>query len=345
MHYDYWIKKTGVGVFDNKKWKEYLDCAEKGDENNIRKMVNILRDNSWAKYFANCNAEIDGWVDFEREMKPVLRTFNYVITDGYEMNICGSGNNRRVYQNSDIIRITKLWEKYFIKSQSSTSNDKMAKSAIIKIAEKYYDGTHGICVKRMISDLKQELEDFIEAFSIYLGDIARNKTISQISPFKEMKVSDIICFNYTSTFWKYDVFSNSHTYFVHGEVGTPGEMILGVDKVDDDAEYLFKEFEKRYQRLLKNINSENTNIKPRYKKIIEEGDYELTIYGHSLDVTDKSILEPLISNANSTSIYYYTDENGFSDYSLKVKNIMMLLGDEIAEKKVEDGIIVFKEAM
>ena len=82
-YYNHRIDDTTNGIFeDNSCWEKYLAYVDKSDKDKVCELVSILSQNSWANYYAKCNAEIDGWVDFEQEMIPVIRMFNKIISSG-----------------------------------------------------------------------------------------------------------------------------------------------------------------------------------------------------------------------------------------------------------------------
>ena len=337
-YYNREIGNPSVGVFDEKnQWKRYLEYIKDSDETEIKKMVTILKANSWAQYYAKCNAEIEGWVDFEREMFPVIKMFNSIISSGSK-NIGSRDNACSLIRLSDIgiERIARIWPKYI---QDVRECGGSLQGIYVTLQTEYSDNQYGVITKKLLSDVSTELDEFVEAFCIYLRKIVESKhDIKSIGLFENISVSDIVSFNYTDTSDYYESLRNATIHHVHGSTINKGseKMIFGVNKVKDDAEYEFKNFEKRFQRL---CNSE----KQTYKSIIEEGSYELVIFGHSLDITDKAILEPLINGANNSTVYCYKNADGYSDRNIKIKNLMLLLGDEAAEEMLYNEKIVLKE--
>lgn len=61
------------------------------DEQKINELNKIINDNSWIDYYSQCDAEIDGWIDFEREIYPVIELFEKIMSSNYE--ITGNGNS------------------------------------------------------------------------------------------------------------------------------------------------------------------------------------------------------------------------------------------------------------
>lgn len=64
---------------DDHGFKDYFDQINKLDKNVLEKMYGLLINNPWAKYYANCNADIQGWIDFENEMNPVFDLIRHII--------------------------------------------------------------------------------------------------------------------------------------------------------------------------------------------------------------------------------------------------------------------------
>lgn len=328
--YNQMIGKTHIGVIENTDcWDKYLKCITEDDQDDVNKMVTILRDNPWAHYYANCNAEINGWVDFEHEMMPVIDMFNRIISNGSQ-NVGNGQNNYALVKIEDIgiIRLASLWPKY-IKEYSwhGTGND----GVTLKIENHYTDKQYGVIYGKLLDDLKSDLDEFVEGFCLYLN-LFTKKIEKRVSWVEKMVVSDIINFNYTGTIYQYDKLREAEISYVHGSLTNSDDtkMIFGVNRVANDAEYRFKDFEKRYLRLC-------NSTKQLYRKIIAEDNYELEIFGHSLDITDKCILEPLIRGAKKTVIYCYKDIN------TKKKNLMLMLGDDDTENMLNDDIITLIE--
>lgn len=336
-YYNSMIGEPTMGIYDsNNPWVDYLNYVTKGDEDDIRKMIKILKNNSWAHYYANCNADIEGWIDFEQEMKPVIKMFSAIVSRDNQYFKDESSDCAKVFlENAEMGRIAQIWPK-FIRGINYGERD--SRRIYVTIDKAYSDKNYGVITKRIIGDLWDELKEFIDAFAFYLSAVAENKEIQPISLFENMIVSDIVNFNYTYTPYKYHAsLRNATIHFVHGSTLNKNseKMILGVNSVDKEAEYRFKEYEKRYQRIC-------NNTKQSYNQIINEGNYELIVYGHSLDITDKSILEPLIRNSRKCTIYCHTKDNGESDRNTKIKNLMLMLGDEVAEKMMNNEEILLK---
>ena len=84
------------------------------------------------------------------------------------------------------------------------------------------------------------------------------------------------------------------------------------------------------EQLLKWSKASGVNYKGMKKK------YDLYIFGHSLDVTDKDILREWILNDNvHTTIFYHKnsneegyDDNGRADLGAKIANLVKIIGQD-----------------
>ena len=108
-------------------------------------------------------------------------------------------------------------------------------------------------------------------------------------------------------------------------------MVLGINAVEDDESDDFIFATKPYQRLRKRSN-------PNYRKYLDET-FNLTIYGHSLDVTDIAILKPFFDKAQKVTVFYYND----GDYDQKIKNLIKIVTLKELEERMYDNRIVLKE--
>ena len=63
--------KSGKEVAKDDKFYTYFVDIKNLNDDNLKQLDNIIKNNSWVKYFCQCEAEIDGWIDFEKEIYPV----------------------------------------------------------------------------------------------------------------------------------------------------------------------------------------------------------------------------------------------------------------------------------
>jgi len=310
-------------------WSKYLMNASNISCSNINAMLNYVKNCSWANYFIECNAEINGWVDFEHEMIPAIQMFQMALRSSVEINYFG-GRRAAIFKtkNPDMIRMQHLWPLFFEFHGTSETNGE--KEYIIAITENYSDDHYGVLKGKLLDDLYRDFRLFVDAFCTYLKEMASFEQTKNIELFSRMEVTDIITFNYTKTHLKYYSDKRINVYYIHGSIDDSSSVVMGVNSVENDKKNEFKDYEKSSQRLL-------NNVKQKYRDIAENGGYELHIFGHSLDETDKNILKPLIQKSEHTTVYYVHSETRNGDYFKKIKNLTILLG----RKKAED--MLYKE--
>lgn len=331
-----------VDISVKAQYEKYLRKPEAVNLRELKKMKKLLQGNSWAHYFNSCHADIQGWIDLEREMLPVFKLFERIFDDAEYSKRYSNGSGDKEQPHISIsscpenLRIlATLWPKYISKV---SDND-------IEISSTYCDRIYGIFEDKLLRDLKIELNNFVKSFCIYLNQIVNPLPIDRCrNQIESLKIDDIITFNYTKTYLKYDNLKKvNNIYHVHGCIDDPDSMIIGVNEVENDEYNKFIEFVKYFQRL-------STKSDPGYHNIItKDSDQEnhIYIYGHSLDISDKDILQEFIDNGkpdpadlglatnicnqNKIEIFYYDDR----DFDTKIINLINLLS---SRRKVEQWL-------
>lgn len=218
--------------------------------------------------------------------------------------------------------------------------------------------------KRIISELNNELNNLIRCLEIYLDYVVRenvkiSKRLYNIE--KIDKIDKLMSFNYTSTFkYIYDVKEQTEYDYIHGVADKNKDieinnMVLGIDEYlgekNKDIELDFIQFKKYYQRIYKNTGCEYKKWIEKieednyiFGKMISSGEFlnKIYFYGHSLDITDKDILQELILLPKSQITIFYYSKN---DYAQKISNLVGLTGQDYLYSNVHGSNpkIVFEE--
>lgn len=296
---------------------KYLVDAENLDNQKIEKLDKIIKGNSWIHYFCNCGAEIDGWIDFEKEIYPVIDLFKDIL------------NGERIGGGAKY-HLAKLFPKY------------VKASGTVGVTEEYKRQEYFLKEKTLLRDLKKEFDEFIYAFEIYLHEfVYKKKDIKLLKQIKDINADYVISFNYTLTEKLYGI-SEQKTHHIHGSIRDDSEqrnsnMVLGINEQEDqNLDFIY--FVKYFQRIQKRTGTAYTSyINLCLNGVMEE--YELHIYGHSLDITDKDILLYTMENACKIYIYYYDQE----DFEHKVINLINLFGREKTEENIQSKHFDFIE--
>lgn len=182
----------------------------------------------------------------------------------------------------------------------------------------------------LISNLSDDLNDVILAFEFYLQNEVEAKQISICSPdiIALGKLDGVLNFNYTTTLQRlYKGFRKVPIHYIHGKVSSEVEnnMVLGVNEYWDEeganTHTDFNIFKKFIQRIMKNTGVDYrkwiydiTNNYTKYSSIRNKTDYkdlglsEVYIFGHSLDISDKDLLEEFFLNENIVVNIFYKNK-------------------------------------
>lgn len=197
-----------------------------------------------------------------------------------------------------------------------------------------------------IFKLEEELNEFIYLLENYLIH-EENKVKSHPKNFNILRdigdiapnITHLLSFNYTDTFRQlYDTALNDNVDFIHGKLNEHN-LVLGIGETLTEAEenniLLCIRLKKYFQRIFKKTGAKYDDwlIKNEFNTVY--------IYGHSLDVTDKEILQPVIENAQKVIIFYYNK----LAYDQQIINLVKILGKQKFIKYVSKAInkIEFKE--
>lgn len=307
------------------RWQRYFDGIDHIDLEAVGKMTAIINSNSWAKYYSYCGAEIEGWIDFEKEMLLPLNLFLH-ISNSEDISIAGT--EMKPYTVIDcpsrqLARAAELWDKYF--EEVKEYKDRPAE-LVLKMH--YSDSQRDILKEKLLHDLRHELDEFIESFRLYIKHVAMCKPVEKIAQIEGLKADSIISFNYTCTEDHYTRLNHIHSFHVHGTANEKGSLVLGVNELIDDQSNEFIYFIKYFQRIRRHLN-------PRYRDLIQNTPYVLYIYGHSLDITDEDIIKPFIEKASHIIIFYHNDK----DYENKVINLINMFDRQYVEENLFGGRI------
>lgn len=340
--------KRGEAIPTDDLYYKFFSNIRDLNEDNITKLGEIIKYNSWIQYYCSCEAEIDGWIDFEREIYPVINLFEKVFAqtqyDQLTRGFYTEAIITRSIFNAQEINIALLWPQYF---------EVDSKSVHIKapfVSEKY-----GFLKKKILKSLRDAFDGFILAFEIYLHEFVYKKiNVQKLKQIEDIKAKYVISFNYTLTEKIYGLQSDN-THHVHGMMredlaSAKNNMVVGVnEQTNQNMDFIY--FVKYFQRIQKDagVRYKCFSDMTRTNKMGEttRENYYLYIYGHSLDETDEDILKYIIGYIDEEGIlrmkprkvliYYYDD----FDYDQKVINLIKLYGRSIVEKYMEDKLFVF----
>ncbi len=311
-------------VQDNSEFHQFLVNNAK----HKAKIYNKVKNSKVFRYMkSQCNQN-NGWVDFENELK--------AIVDGI-CNFPGQLDKTICEKNKAII------SKYVMKQGNITHLDLFTYRVLRSHNGFTTEWTVGEFLE-LEKTIQDEISDFISLFKEYIKWISITKIleVKKIKLFSEMEVDYFLSFNYTSTYLKlYNTknnISDSSICFIHGKIdeNIDSDIVMGIDSefYDEFRHDKYVEFFKFYQRYKYNTDINYLNWIEDYNKLVGAEDQEpglfktectISIYGHSLDRTDKDILFPFFTLKYAKIIIYYLDDRNKLDLE---KNLLKILGQK-----------------
>lgn len=307
---------------------------EWSNQEHIKNLQSYCDDNVWIEYFIDKrDKEKKTWIDFESEISKVIQSLDYMRK--YRIK---AKENKSTYCNEKCFNIEgKI---YKLLNRGINHRD-------INLLD--YEEYKKIVVDR----LKKDLNRLICALEIYLYVYVNNVDIKTIAPdIKNVEIDKVLSFNYTDTYNKIYLKNNSkfiEYHYIHGQSDLKEEknnMIIGIDEYLDydlvNKEIDFIAFKKYFQRIYKETGSEYKSWLKNMNKSDEHNN--IYFFGHSLDVTDKDVIEELIIGSNKKTditIFYYNEEA----YESQIANLVKVIGKDELIKRVSrsENSITFKQ--
>ena len=281
----------------------------------LDEMYTCIKHNVWFEYFLNASSNIgENWIDFELEISKVIQALD---SARFQVQAGGSVRNVEKYESQMLMNILKC-------SKGSLQNA-YGSSSQIDVFTKY---------------LYTELNMLTRALEIYIAEFVGGIIVSKRSTdIENLNPDHVLSFNYSDTYEKIYGKEKKIKYdYIHGKANInknvkTSNLVLGIDEyLNDerkDSELEFLVFKKFYQRIFKSTDSS-------YMEWVDEirqnsnYPYELYIFGHSLDKTDKDVLELLICNDNvQTKIYYHRKSNDDKkELGKLIRNLVRVIGSK-----------------
>lgn len=205
----------------------------------------------------------------------------------------------------------------------------------------------------------KDLELFSEVFTIYIGSI-----INQLEPAKPFdtfgdltkEIDAVYTFNYSNTFER--LYPNSlenqlnqvEVQYIHGSAERKN-IVLGISDLDEEnlRRYKVYGFVKTFQKLINNTDYrflDNTELKYLKGVYPQQGEeYEIIIWGHSLDASDSEYIKEIftlnnITMRNKVSVIVWCHGSPHT----QLANLMHIMGKDIIQEWMKKGWLVFEAA-
>ncbi len=150
----------------------------------------------------------------------------------------------------------------------------------------------------------------------------------------------ILCFNYTNTIFQYiSQKSSSITNFIHGHYEQENHpIVFGYGDESDELFPMLEEDNKNeYLEFTKSVSYSRTMNYNNLMNFIESDNFIVEIMGHSLAISDRTLLKTIFENEKCQYIfmYYHERDNGDTDFFDKSLNISRHFTDKkMMRKKV-----------
>lgn len=310
----------------------------------VNKYFGMIAQNEWFSYLLNSLEAGKGWIDFEREIGKVIRTLSYTLST------VEIGNNTKhlhflIYLDDRYTEhICTCFSFFFDRSAKKlvTCNGKQAVSYLLAeeyvVEEPFGSSRYIVNVEKFVSTLYSKLRSLANSLAAYLTmfvDLPVKKLAAAGKIHLDNQLiswqwenATVVSFNYTHTMSVlYDFYEKIH--YIHGSLDEQEEtrIVLGVDSDESDIsgsiDVTFIQFKKYFQRIfyytdlsyisfVDEIEQANGGIVP----------FNLYVIGHSLDKTDKEVIQDLFMRAARIIIYYH-NQNAVSDY---IRNLVSVFG-------------------
>lgn len=274
----------------------------------------------------------NNWIDIETELKKIISLIEEINVNKFidNMNYYIGGNEYTI--------IDKIQSKssYYFKNC-------LFPFIIGNNYYKYINEHYNISIKILEKDLN-ELTNMLRDYLLEqdISNLTKTKDISDI----DYKITHVLSFNYTDTFRKlYSKLDNDKIDFIHGSLNK-NNLVLGINEtLTEDTENKIVDtvyFKKYFQRIYKKTDYQ-------YVSWLDSTDSEnyadfdtVYIHGHSLDESDKEILEKIINSVlkkdtSTVKIFYYDEKH----YRQEVTNLIKVLGKDVFQKYYFQNRIIF----
>ena len=309
-----------------------LEWYKKSPTNHDELLIELndnIRDNIWINYFLEKRKQLgQNWIDFESEISTVIQVFE-CVREHVE--------RRKLMVNTGIEYKTAELARDFVDFAIKSDKENLQSMYSI-LTEGLIDSNFITYLDAFIEKMNINLDKLIRALEIYISEFINKIEVSQKNDdIKDINPDCVLSFNYSNTYERIYGQSNKIEYdYIHGKADITNNvntcnLVLGIDEYleecDRDNKLEFLPFKKFYQRIFKSTDSSYMEWVDEIRQN-SEYPYELYIFGHSLDKTDKDVLELLICNDNvQTKIYYHRKSNDDKkELGKLIRNLVRVIG-------------------
>lgn len=211
---------------------------------------------------------------------------------------------------------------------------------VLIIEPRIYSEVYGINWDDVNSDMKTALDELKKGLIIYLKYYMPcvSNTLYEVEQIRQINPDSVISFNYTDTYQLYGI-PRSKVKHVHGDIQSE-KIVLGYEDDEEDEELYLLGFRKFFQRVENKLPVIGSKTFAWHDGTTVSSTCNIYIYGMSLDKTDEDLIKVLFKGSRKFVVYYL--DNG-TDYTNKIKNLIIILGKDTFLKAYYDEKILFKK--
>ena len=299
------------------QYKNYYD-ATRIEISILNKLQEFSKNNVWYRYLSNSFAKDVSWVDFEKEIGKVIRSFEEMLEH------CPSDSVIFYNLSKDSKFIISVFD-FFLKHK-----DEQVQLLDLRMIKEEYLIEYSIGslnfhidIDKIVKYLFNQLNELSNCLSVYLmcfvESMVRIIPDEHVYPWKEAftYTDQVFTFNYTNT---YEIIYNSENVcHLHGNVND--KIILGLNPDCNDniesVDTTFLCFKKYFQRIKYRTDLDYLHFIANNQR---NNNITLYVIGHSLNVTDQDIIKELFSIATNIFIANY-DDNDEESHIVNIVNI------------------------
>lgn len=325
----------------------------------IKEAFGDAGNNEWFQYFMKQSLHDGGWVDFEQEIKKVIKHISYALDKLIEETTDGVYLHFRPEKDVYVEYVCNQFS-FFFEKEEQQSAFKICESVSAEITKR-----HMILAAFIEKPLSKGFAYRLKKTKIVDSLYGKLKTLSHMlrdylkwfvdGPVENLRSSgmigdellktwpwlatQVISFNYTHTLQQlYGSNDFPKTHYIHGAIGEDSEIVLGVDSDEQDEleglDTTFVEFKKYYQRA--NYGTDTSYLKYIYYNSLSSS-YDLFVLGHSLDYTDREVIHETFERAKRIFIFYHNDNAKEN----RIRNLIGIFGKEGFERLRKKKMLCF----
>lgn len=314
-----------------------------------------LKSNLWYQFFKD-ELKFDNWIDFENRIKYALENLlKYGEYLDKEIKSFNSGlpfreKNKhytiRYIPSSDSILVYDIAKKFKLLKRMYSDKIEFDSNFCEVRYNKIIGFNFGKLADLLFNDLEEFTNIFIQYIVLFINPYFKNFIHKPVQgPIYLSNINKHYTFNYTTIFSSSPYLHKVPTNHIHGKIdGFKSSIVLGVYELEGQGITIPEEFFKFYksnQRLSGQTEKfDFINYMNSVKNKNEET--QIFIFGHSLDTSDKYIINEVFNYINSDSlnkksinIYAHSKEN-LNTYA---NNINLFIDRSKKDQLIDNGVI------